>query len=102
VAYEDVGLTSLLLQDADAARCFVREGLGALAGPGQTEDTLRKTLTVLLRSGGPLEAARHLHVHRNTVVQRVAKAEELIGHPLSERREQIDAALQICAVLGPA
>jgi DNA-binding PucR family transcriptional regulator len=101
VRYEDVGLASLLLADADAARAFACEELGALAGAGDTAATLRHTLSVRLRCGGPLEAAKELYVHRNTVVQRLHRAQELIGHPLNERREQIDAALQICAVLGP-
>ncbi|MEA2308477.1 MAG: hypothetical protein QOI65_763 [Thermoleophilaceae bacterium] len=101
VRYEDVALAALLVDDPNAARAFASEELGPLAADGETEATLRETLLVLLRSAGPLEAAETLFVHRNTVIQRQRKAEELLGRPVRERREEIAAALQICAVLGP-
>jgi DNA-binding PucR family transcriptional regulator len=39
-------------------------------------------------------AASELIVHKNTIRYRLAQAEELIGHPLSERRAHLELALR--------
>jgi DNA-binding PucR family transcriptional regulator len=39
-------------------------------------------------------AASELIVHKNTVRYRLGQAEELIGHPLSERRAHLELALR--------
>jgi DNA-binding PucR family transcriptional regulator len=100
VSYDEVALLSLLLADVEAARAFATAELGALARDDNASATLRRTVLTLLRLGGPLEAAEALLVHRNTVAHRVHRAEELRGRPLSERRQEVEAALLICEWLG--
>jgi DNA-binding PucR family transcriptional regulator len=101
VRYEEVALVSLLIADPLAARAFVREELGALARGDDLGATLRRTLLVLLRTGGQQEASEELFVHRNTIAQRVRKAEELLGRPLRVRRPETEAALLVSEWTGP-
>ncbi len=58
-------------------------------------------MRVYLDEGGnaPRAAAR-LNTHRNTVLARVARAEEILGHPVGERRLALALALELTARLG--
>jgi DNA-binding PucR family transcriptional regulator len=47
-------------------------------------------------------AASSLHIHRNTALQRVKKAEELRERPLTERPAELLAALALVDAIGPA
>lgn len=49
-----------------------------------------------------MHTAQRLHVHRNTVVYRLASIERLLGHPLDERPLATQAARTLAATLGPA
>ena len=100
VRYEGVALASLLLADLDAARAFMKEELGGLARDDGASATLRRSLLVLFRAGDQQEAAEELLVHRNTVAQRIRKAEEVLGRPLRVRRQELEAALIISGWLG--
>ena len=91
--FEDVELLSLV-GDGERMRRFVRRTLGDLAGDDEGAHELRRTLTVLLRSGSVDAAARELHVHKNTVRYRVGRAEALMGRPLAEDRSTVDIALR--------
>lgn len=94
--YAEVGVLALLSADPDRARWFVQEELGNLAEPGPTLDDLRETALCYLETGRNLmDTARQLHVHRNTVVYRVAKIERLLGRPLDERPFATQAALTL-------
>jgi DNA-binding PucR family transcriptional regulator len=71
-AYDEVRLVALTTQDEDRAAEFVARTLGelAIAGP-----ELRETLRVYVREGmSASRAARALFTHRNTVLNRVARA----------------------------
>jgi sugar diacid utilization regulator len=94
--YADVGAVALLSADAERARWFIAEELGRLAEPGAALDDLRETARCYLDSGRNLmDTARRLHVHRNTVVYRLAKIERLLGRPLDERPFATQAALTL-------
>jgi sugar diacid utilization regulator len=96
VRYRDVALAALLLRDRDGAAAFAVEELGELASAGATAEILRATLAAFYEAGyDQSEAARELGVHRNTVARRLARAEAVIGHPLSERVPELQAALKI-------
>lgn len=56
-----------------------------------------------LRCGGNSSAtAQLLGVHRNTVRNRVTRAEELLGRPLEPRNVALQLALQLRVEIDPA
>jgi hypothetical protein len=100
VRYADCALVDLLSQDLDAARAFVRSELGGLATADESTRTLRRTVREVVRPrGGVAVAARVLRVHRNTVVQRIQRAEALRGRNLDERSNELHAALLLHGAL---
>lgn len=102
-AYADVALVDLLSADLDAARAFVRAELGALAAPDATARRARAALLAVVAPGGGIaSAARELDLHRNTVLQRLRRAEELRGRPATERASEAHAALLLARTLGDA
>ena len=100
--YRDLEVTSLAAADLDRAAEFVRGTLGPLAGDDANAARLRETLRVFLdeADNAPRAAAR-LHTHRNTVLQRVARASEALGHRPGERRLELALALELAHQLGP-
>lgn len=96
VRYEKVVVASLLAADLDRARRFVAKELGDLAASDDATSRVRATVTVLLEeSGRATVAAKRLGIHQNTVSYRVRQAERLLGHPLSERRYEVETALRL-------
>lgn len=100
--FAEVSLLDLLTADVPAARAFVRAELRALAGPDDATEAIRQTvLAVLAPRGGPAAAARELSLHRNTVLQRIQRAEALRGAPIDERPAELYVALTLADRLGP-
>jgi DNA-binding PucR family transcriptional regulator len=98
-AYEDVRLVALTAQDEDRAAEFVARTLGDVAA---AEPELRETLRVYVREGlSASRAARALFTHRNTVLNRVARAQELLPVPLAQHGLEVGLALEIVRWLGP-
>jgi len=96
IRFEDVCLDVLLTQDASEARRFVLRELGPLADGSDMSRRLVATLTAFYDEGSSfVRAARRLGVHENTVTYRVQRAEELLGHPVSERRLELQVALRL-------
>ena len=101
--YAEVALIDLLTRDLEAARAFVAAELGGLSAQTASADRARAALIeVVAPQGGLAAAARVLDLHRNTVLQRVRRAEELRGRPASERPAELHAALLLARALGPA
>lgn len=101
-AYAEVALVDTMSGDLDLARAFVAGELGDLALPGPREEEERRTLLAVMDAQGGLAAAADaLGVHRNTVLQRVHRAEERRGHPATVRVAELHAALRLAHVLGP-
>jgi DNA-binding PucR family transcriptional regulator len=101
--FDDVSLLDLLSTDPPAARRFVQAELGELARADEATEAIRQTvLAVLAPRGGLAVAARELDLHRNTVLQRIQRAEALRGTPISERPAELYAALLVARGLGPA
>ena len=99
--YAEVGVLALLSADQERARWFVAEELGRLAEAGPGLGDLRETALCYLDCGRNLvDTARRLHVHRNTVVYRLAKIQRLLGRPLDERAFVTQAALTLAALGG--
>ena len=95
-------MTALTSGDEQRAAEFVAATLGRLAEDSANAARLRETLRVYLdvADNAPAAAAR-LHLHRNTVLQRVAKATELLGYEIGDRRLALTLALELAHRLGP-
>ncbi|MFE1591487.1 PucR family transcriptional regulator [Nocardia sp. NPDC058705] len=99
--HSDVALTALFADRVPEMRVWAGRVLGTLMGTDDTAARLRETVRAFLDARGSYtDAAARLHVHKNTVHYRVRKAEELLGHPLGERRLDTEVALLTCAQLG--
>ncbi|MGE0068459.1 MAG: PucR family transcriptional regulator [Solirubrobacterales bacterium] len=96
VAFPDVSLEALMIDDVEAARRFAERELGPLAAGDDATLRLAATLAVFLEEGASfVRAARRLGVHANTVTYRVKRAEELLGHPVVERQLELRVALRL-------
>ena len=74
VRYEQVRLLDVLSQDMSLAREFVITELGGLASTKARTQELRATLLQFLAANRSYQAvARTSHLHKNTVVKRVAR-----------------------------
>lgn len=101
-SYAELALVDTMSGDLDLARAFVATELGALAAEGRRADEERRTLLAVLDAqGGLAAAAEELGVHRNTVLQRLRRAEERRGRPATDRVAELHAALRLVQVLGP-
>ncbi|WP_183094501.1 PucR family transcriptional regulator [Nocardioides stalactiti] len=100
-SYAEIALVDAMSGDLDLARGFVVSELGGLAVAGRREDEERRALLAVLDAqGGLAAAAEELGVHRNTVLQRVRRAEERRGRPATDRVAELHAALRLVHVLG--
>ncbi|HYF24696.1 MAG TPA: helix-turn-helix domain-containing protein [Baekduia sp.] len=103
VAFDDVALLDLLARDLPAARRFVHRQLGELADADPAIASIRDTVrAVLAPRGGVAHAAREQDLHRNTVLQRLRRAEALRGRPLDDQPDELYAALVLARALGGA
>ncbi|MDR3660819.1 MAG: helix-turn-helix domain-containing protein [Mycobacterium sp.] len=99
--FGDVALVDAISRDLGAARAFVAEQLGDLArDDAKARDERAALLAVLDAQGGLATAARTLGIHRNTVLQRVRRAEQRRGRPATVKIAELHAALLVCDVLG--
>jgi hypothetical protein len=102
-SYARVELVSLLANDLPRARSFVAGQLGRLSAPEDTAERLRETALAFLVSGGsPTRVAEKLFVHKNTVAERIKKAEEMLGRGINESPIELGAALTLACTLGHA
>jgi DNA-binding PucR family transcriptional regulator len=103
LTFDQLVPAALAGQDADRAAEFVRYALGGLADPDPALDSLRETVRVYLEAGESApRAAERMFTHRNTILQRVARAESLMGRPIAPRRLQVFLALELQHRLGAA
>ncbi|WP_022929360.1 PucR family transcriptional regulator [Patulibacter americanus] len=102
VHHDELAVTVLAGQDRGRAEAFVHATLGPLAADDPASARLRETLRVFLDEAehAPRTAAR-LFLHRNTVLQRVARATEVLGFAPGERRLEVALALELQRWLGP-
>lgn len=99
--FSDVALVDAISRDLDAARAFVAAQLGDLARDDVKERGERAALLAVLDAQGSLTtAARTLGIHKNTVLQRMRRAEERRGLPATIKVAELHAALLLCDVLG--
>lgn len=94
-------LEALALGDGDTARAVARAELGPLAG-GERRAHLRATLEAWFAAReSPAAAAAALGVAPRTVSYRLRRAEQLLGHPIADRRAELEAALRLERLFAP-
>jgi hypothetical protein len=99
IAYEDVALTAIATVDLEQARDFAARELNALADDADETRRLAATLEVYLEEGSSARrAATRLHVHENTIKNRIRSAEDLLGHPARTRVAEMLLALRITSL----
>ena len=93
VTFDQVRLVFLVTQNAEGADQFVQHTLGALeTAPVELRDTL---LTFLDEGCNAARTAVRLHTHRNTLLRRLTRAEELLPRPLAHNRVHVAVALEV-------
>jgi DNA-binding PucR family transcriptional regulator len=92
-SFEAVQLVSLATADPDAADRFVADTLGGLAtAPAE----LRRSVRAYVHAGcHASRAAAALYTHRNTLLRRLARADELLPRPVRDNAVAIAVALDV-------
>jgi DNA-binding PucR family transcriptional regulator len=102
-SFAEVAPLALMASSVELLQAWVHETLGPLATDDDHHARLRDTLRVFLQESGSFKAtAERLILHKNSVQYRVRKAEDALGHPVGERRLQVELALLASQWLGPA
>jgi len=99
-AFKDLGLYRLLyaLQPLPELRAFFEDALARLRAKDRG-GVLRQTLgAYLATNGSPTDAAGRLHLHRNTVLYRLGRIEDLLGVDL--RDAEVRLALHLALKIG--
>jgi len=100
-AFADIRPIALMASDIDAVRAWVLETLGELTVDDEQHERLRTTLRVFFSTGGSYTAtAERLMMHKNTVLYRVNRAEEIRGRSFQDDRLGVELALLACEQLG--
>jgi purine catabolism regulator len=104
-AFNDLGLYRLLyaLQPLPEMRAFRDDSLARLRTKDRAGVLLQTLGAYLATNGSPTDAADRLHLHRNTVLYRLGRIEDLLGVDLrnAEVRLSLHLALKIGEVLEP-
>jgi DNA-binding PucR family transcriptional regulator len=101
VRFDEVETLCVMSEDPKLLADFVERKLGGLAAADHGTRRLRETVLVWLREGGNVSrAAECLRTHKNTVRNRVQRAEELVGRPLDEDRLGLELALTMVQQVG--
>jgi hypothetical protein len=89
----------LLAGSPEIVPALLRETLGPLlTQPDQQRELLLDTLVALLANdGSPTHAARSLYCHRNTVLYRLHRIEDLTGRSLNNPRDKLLLTLGVLA-----
>ncbi|MBE1552565.1 DNA-binding PucR family transcriptional regulator [Mycobacterium sp. OAS707] len=91
--FTDVQLVALITADTDRAAEFVKHTLGDLESAGsELQDTVR---TFVASQCNASRAAQRLYTHRNTLLRRLARADELLPRPLADASVDVAVALDV-------
>lgn len=100
VRYDEEELLILVSAQETLMRRMVAREVGQLCGADKNLALLRETVLAYLTTLNIETTAERLFVHKNTVRYRIARAEELLGHPLSQRSTQVELALRWISLFG--
>lgn len=91
--FADIELVALVTADTDRAAVFVKHALGAFEfASAELQDTVR---TFVAEQCNASRAATQLHMHRNTLLRRLARADELLPRPLAGSSVNVAIALDV-------
>lgn len=91
--FADVQLVAMITADTDRAAEFVRRALGDLETAGSD---LQEIVRVFVdEQCNASRAAARLYTHRNTLLRRLARADELLPRPLAECSVNVAVALDV-------
>lgn len=92
--YDDVELAILLGTDMEGLRALVKRDLHGLADPSPGTAKIRQTLLAFYTQSQHLGLTPDsLGIHKNTVRYRLQQAQNLLTHPLDQRRAKVEMAL---------
>jgi DNA-binding PucR family transcriptional regulator len=101
VRYDDVEAVSLMSADLDRLARFVERTLGGLTARDEATARLRETLLAWLAEGGNARrAAARVHAHKNTVLYRLQRTQQILGRSLDADRGELELALRALQRLG--
>ena len=92
-SFETVQLVSLVTQDPDRADQFIKHTLGQLEAAGP--ELRAAVLTFVNEQCNVSRAAARLYTHRNTLLRRLSRAEQLLPRPLEENSVHVAVALEM-------
>lgn len=91
--FTDIELVALITTDADRAAEFVHRALGDFeSASAELQDTVRIFVDEQCNAS---RTATRLYTHRNTLLRRLARAEELLPRPLAECSVNVAVALDV-------
>jgi DNA-binding PucR family transcriptional regulator len=92
-SHDEVELAALLTHDPERADRFVKRTLGDLeAAPPEITEAVRAFLAA---QGNASRAAARLFTHRNTLLRRLIRADQLLPRPLADHPLEVGAALEV-------
>jgi uncharacterized protein (DUF924 family) len=101
IRFDEVDTLCMFGEDPELIGDFMRRKLGGLAASDPNTERLRENVLVWLRAGcNSTRAAARLDTHKNTVLYRLQRAEEALGHPLEDDRLGLELALTLAERLG--
>ena len=91
--FTDIEMVSLLTTNADRAAVFVKRVLGDLES---ASPELHSAVRMFVREQCNVSrAAGRLFTHRNTLLRRLARADELLPRPLADNSVEVGVALDV-------
>lgn len=91
--HDEIELVSLVTHEPERAEQFVRRTLGELEHA--PDDVLDAVRAYIAEECNASRAAARLFTHRNTLVRRLARADELLPVPLADNVVRVGVALEI-------
>jgi DNA-binding PucR family transcriptional regulator len=98
-AFDEVEPVLALTENPERADAFVRRTLGDLESASAD---LRETVLAYVEEGSNAQAtASRLYAHRNTVIRRLERADQLLPRPLRDNPVRVALALEVVRWRGP-
>lgn len=101
-SYGEVALAIVLSRDEERARWFVEHELRDLASDSPEMAEMRNTLRTFFDTRMRIApAADRLFLHRNTLINRLERIQAVLGHAVTERSAETQAALALAEIFRP-